>query len=155
MKNVCEHFLFEGKAFDSKMARRCWSNISILNTTFDSNFFALFFQFFPVNGEVDSQLLNRVFLGAREKTGLKFIADMIGEKQIPFSDRNRFPRELDFDCGKLGKTISTEALVHAVQDCRLPLAGLGIILEKYCKAFKIPDTRNVLPVIHHILTRYL
>ena len=139
----------------ARMAAEAIGITTISKTTFDGNFFLCFLQFFPVNGEVDSQLLNRVFLGARDKTGIKFIADLMGETQIPYFDHGRFPRELDFNRGKLGKTISREALVHAVQDCRLPLAGLCLIVEKYCKAFKLPDTRNVLPLIHHILTRYV
>ena len=43
----------------------------------------------------------------------------------------------------------------STQDVRLPLAGLGMIVERYCLAHKIPDHRNVLPLIHHILLRYL
>ncbi len=112
------------------------------------------FQAFPINGEVDSIHLNKVFLNAREKNGIKFIAELIGEKQIPFHDKKRFPNKLDFDCGIFGKQLAPEALVHAVQDCRLPLAGLGLVVERYCRAFHIPDHRNVLPLIHHILTRY-
>lgn len=113
------------------------------------------FQSIPVNGEVDSQLLNKVFLGARAKTGLKFIAGLIGEKPIPYHDESRNPKLLDFGSGKFGKPLSPEALVHAVQDCRLPLAGIGIIMERYCHAFRIHDQHNILPMIHHILTRYL
>jgi hypothetical protein len=103
---------------------------------------------------VDSIFLNRVFLNARDKNGLKFIAELIGEKQIKFRDEKRFPKNLDFECGIFGHRLSPDALVHAVQDCRLPLAGLGLIVERYCRAFHIPDHRNILPLIHHILTRY-
>lgn len=68
-----------------------------------------------MNGEVDSQLLNRIFLGANQKIGINFIAQSIGEQQIPFHDKKRRPKELDFECGKFGKRLSVPALVHAVQ----------------------------------------
>jgi hypothetical protein len=64
---------------------------------------------------VDSQLLNKIYLGATDNFGINFIASSIGEVQIPFFDYTRAPRKLDFDCGKVGKKLSSHALVHAVQ----------------------------------------
>jgi transcriptional regulator of met regulon len=95
--------------------------------------------------------LNRVFLRALGRTGGHFLAKLLGEKEIIFSDPNRRKeKELKF---ATGKALSAEALVHAVQDVRLPLAGLSVIVERYCKAHNIPDQANVLPTVHHILTR--
>ena len=68
-----------------------------------------------MNGEVDSQLLNRIFLGATKKTGINFIAELVGEKQVKYHDVTRSRHNLDFDCGTFGKRLSQEALVHAVQ----------------------------------------
>ena len=96
------------------------------------------------------QFLNRIFLNARGQSGGAFVAKILGEFAVPYYDKKRSPRELDFQSGT---RLSPEALVHAVQDCRLPLAGIALIVERYCKAFRIPDHQNVLPHIHHILTR--
>jgi len=110
---------------------------------------------FPVNGEVDCIYLNRIFLGAESgegnKSGGKFLAIMMKEETIEFCDKNRRQRFLDF---KSPKALSPEAIVHAVQDCRLPFAGLGMVVERYCQAFDVPDAQNILPIAHHILTRY-
>ena len=109
---------------------------------------------FPLNGEVDCIYLNRIFLGAEDgdgnKSGGKFLAQLMREKTIEFFDVKRHPRQLDFESRK---PLSPDALVHAVQDCRLPFAGLGIAVERYCKAFDVPDGQNILPIAHHILTR--
>jgi hypothetical protein len=111
---------------------------------------------FPLNGEVDCIYLNRIFLGAEaglgDKMGGKFLANLMREKTIEFRDDNRYPRLLDF---KTPKHLSPDALVHAVQDCRLPFAGLGMVVERYCQAFAVPDVQNILPIAHHILTRYI
>jgi hypothetical protein len=112
-------------------------------------------QAFEVNGEVDSIYLNRIYLGAEagegEKSGGKFLADLMHETAIPFSDEKRRPKLLDF---KSPRPLTPEAIVHAVQDCRLPFAGLGMLVEHYCRAFEVPEAQNILPIAHHILTRY-
>jgi hypothetical protein len=110
----------------------------------------LYFQAFPVNAEVDSLHLNKVYLNARGKHGGAFLAKLMSETPIEYYDKKRKPKELNFSSGK---ALSPEALVHAVQDCRLPLAGISMIVERYCRAYRIPDERNVLPTIHHFLTR--
>jgi hypothetical protein len=110
---------------------------------------------FPLNGEVDCLYLNRIFLGAESgtgnKSGGKYLALLMREQTIEFSDEKRRPKLLDF---KSPKPLSPEALVHAVQDCRLPFAGLGMVVERYSQAFDVPDCQNILPIAHHILTRY-
>ena len=109
---------------------------------------------FPLNGEVDCIYLNRIFLGAEDgdgnKSGGKFIAQLMREKTIEYNDVKRHPRQLDVNSRK---ALSPDTLVHAVQDCRLPFAGLGMVVERYSKAFDVPEGQNILPIAHHILTR--
>lgn len=108
------------------------------------------FQAFPVNGEVDSLLLNRIYLGASRKFGGSFLAGLIGEPSIEFYDERRCPQKLNFNTGR---PLTELALVHCVQDVRLPLVGIAIIAERYCQAHRMAENTNVLPIIHHILTR--
>lgn len=108
------------------------------------------FQAFPVNCEVDSLLLNRIYLGASKKFGGSFMAGLIGEPSIEFYDERRCPKKLNFNTGR---PLSELALVHCVQDVRLPLAGIAIIVDRYCQAHRMLDSTNVLPIIHHILMR--
>ena len=105
---------------------------------------------------MDSIYLNRIFLGAEggdgNKSGGKFLSQLMYETSIPFFDPRRKPKKLDFDSPK---PLTPDALVHACQDCRLPFAGLGMIVENYCQAFDVSDAQNILPIAHHILTRYV
>ena len=43
-------------------------------------------------------------------------------------------------------------MVFFKQDVRIPLVGLGLILERYCYQCNIPEEANVLPHLHYILT---
>lgn len=114
------------------------------------NVYQFAFQAFPVNCEVDSLLLNRIYLGASRKFGGSFLAGLIGEPSIEFYDERRCPKKLNFNTGR---PLSELALVHCVQDVRLPLAGIAIIADRYCQGHGMPDDTNMLPIIHLILTR--
>jgi hypothetical protein len=51
--------------------------------------------------------------------------------------------------------LHSNVMSHMLQDVRLPMAGLGIIIERYCEDFDIPQDAYVLPHLHYILSGYV
>jgi hypothetical protein len=100
------------------------------------------------NGEVESQILNFMYLGGPAQAGGQFICQEIGETQVPFCLKKPFRQNCFFP---IEKKLDEKSRVHATQDVRMPLAGMAAIFEQYAKDFNLPEDTNALAHIHYLL----